>query len=139
MKMRVMYYSKKGKLVTFANAIGEAYGCLVNDIPPAYPADKERLVVLALTLGNTDPADEVRRFCKELYPNRAQNVVLLVDGEANCRGEKIVKDVLKEAGTNVIDKTYYVKCGIFGKKISLDERQAVVTWAREVVSMVEGT
>ena len=139
MKMRVMYYSKKGKLVTFANAIGEAFGCLVNDIPPAYPADKERLVVLALTLGNTDPADEVRRFCKELYPNRAQNVVLLVDGEANCRGEKIVKDVLKEAGTNVIDKTYYVKCGIFGKKISLDERQAVVSWAREVVSMVEGT
>ena len=139
MKMRVMYYSKKGKLVTFANAIGEAYGCLVNDIPPAYPADKERLVVLALTLGNTDPADEVRRFCKELYPNRAQNVVLLVDGEANCRGEKIVKDVLKEAGTNVIEKTYYVKCGIFGKKISLDDRQTVVNWAREVVSMVEGT
>ena len=139
MKMRVMYYSKKGKLVTYANAIGEAFGCLVNDIPPAYPADKERLVVLALTLGNTDPADEVRRFCKELYPNRAQNVVLLVDGEANCRGEKIVKDVLKEAGTNIIDKSYYVKCGIFGKKISLDERQTVVNWAREVVSMVEGT
>ena len=139
MKMRVMYYSKKGKLVTYANAIGEAFGCLVNDIPPAYPADKERLVVLALTLGNTDPADEVRRFCKELYPNRAQNVVLLVDGEANCRGEKIVKDVLKEAGTNIIDKSYYVKCGIFGKKISLDERQTVVNWAREIVSMVEGT
>ena len=134
-----MYYSKKGKLVTYANAIGEAFGCLVNDIPPAYPADKERLVVLALTLGNTDPADEVRRFCKELYPNRAQNVVLLVDGEANCRGEKIVKDVLKEAGTNIIDKSYYVKCGIFGKKISLDERQTVVNWAREIVSMVEGT
>ena len=139
MKMRVMYYSKKGKLVTYANAIGEAFGCLVNDIPPAYPADKERLVVLALTLGNTDPADEVRRFCKELYPNRAQNVVLLVDGEQNTRGEKMVKDILKEAGTNVIDKSYYVKCGIFGKKISLDERQKVVEWARSVVADVEGT
>ena len=139
MKMRVMYYSKKGKLVTFANAIGEAYGCLVNDIPPAYPADKERLVVLALTLGNTDPADEVRRFCKELYPNRAQNVVLLVDGEANCRGEKIVKDVLKEAGTNVIDKTYYVKCGIFGKKITLEERQKIVDWARKIQNIVSET
>ncbi len=139
MKMRVMYYSKKAKLVTYATAIGEAYGCLVNDIPPAYPADKERLVVLALTLGNTDPADEVRRFCKELYPNRAQNVVLLVDGEQNTRGEKMVKDILKEAGTNVIEKTYYVKCGIFGKKITLDERQKVVEWARSVVADVEGT
>ena len=139
MKMRVMYYSKKAKLVTYATAIGEAYGCLVNDIPPAYPADKERLVVLALTLGNTDPADEVRRFCKELYANRAQNVVLLVDGEPNSRGEKVVKDILKEAGTNEIDQTYYVKCGIFGKKITLEERQKVVDWARGIVSQVEGT
>ena len=102
MKMRVMYYSKKAKLVTYATAIGEAYGCLVNDIPPAYPADKERLVVLALTLGNTDPADEVRRFCKELYPNRAQNVVLLVDGEQNTRGEKMVKEAARMGFTRVI-------------------------------------
>lgn len=139
MKMRVMYFSKKGKLVTYATAIGEALNCLVNDIPPAYPADKERLVVLALTLGNTDPADEVRRFCKELYPNRAQNVVLLVDGDKDTRGEKIVKDILKEAGTNVIEQSYYVKCGIFGKKITLEERQKVVDWARGIVSQVEGT
>ena len=138
MKMRVMFSSKKGKMETYASAIGLACGCLVNDIPPAYPADKERLVIIGVTLKG-EPSDEVRRFCKELYPNRAQNVVLLVDGEPNCRGEKIVKDVLKEAGTNIIDKSYYVKCGIFGKKISLDERQKVVEWAREVVSMVEGT
>jgi len=139
MKMRVMYFSKKAKLVTYATAIGEAFGCLVNDIPPAYPADKERLVVMALTLGAADPSDEVRRFSKELYPNRAQNVVLLVDGEPNSRGEKIVKDLLNQAGTNVIDQTYYVKCGIFGKKISLEERQKVVDWARSIVSQVEGT
>lgn len=139
MKMRVMYSSKKGKLVTYATAIGEAFGCLVNDIPPAYPADKERLVILALTLGAGDPPDEVRRFCKELYPNRAQNVVLLVDGENGCRGEKVIKDILKEAGTNVIAGSYYVKCGIFGKKITLEERQKVVDWARSIVSQVEGT
>jgi len=139
MKMRVMYFSKKAKVVTYATAIGEAFGCLVNDIPPAYPADKERLAILVLTLGNADPADEIRRFCKELYSNRAQNVALLVDGEPNSRGEKIVKDILKEAGTNFIDKTMYIKCGIFGKKISLEERQNVVDWARSITKIVEGT
>ena len=51
----------------------------------------------------------------------------------------MVKDILKEAGTNVIDKSYYVKCGIFGKKISLEERQKVVEWARSIVAEVEGT
>ncbi|MBE6542621.1 MAG: hypothetical protein E7672_09300, partial [Ruminococcaceae bacterium] len=78
MKMRVMYSSTKGKLVTYADAIAQANGCIVNDIPPAYPADKERLVIIALTLKGA-PNDKVRRFCSELYPNRAQNVALVID------------------------------------------------------------
>ena len=40
MKMRVMYSSKKGKFITYAEAIAQACGCLANDIPPAYPAGK---------------------------------------------------------------------------------------------------
>ena len=135
MKMRVMYASKKGKLITFADAIGQANGCLVNDIPPAYPADKERLVILVLTLKGA-PDDKVRRFCSELTPARTQNVALVVDGEKNSSAEKQIKQVLKEAGTNVIDDTYYVKCGIFGKKITLEERQAIVDWSRKIQEIV---
>jgi len=139
MKMRVMYASKKGKMETYANALGEHFGCLVNDIPPAYPADKERLVILAMSLGAADPSDDVRRFCRELNATRAQNVVLLVDGAAGCRGERVIKESLREAGTNLIENTYYVKCGIFGKKISADERTKVLEWAKGVVASVEGT
>ena len=75
MKMRVMYSSKKGKVATYAEAIGQACGCLTNDIPPAYPADKERLVIIGVTLKG-EPEDKVRRFCSELIPARAQNVAL---------------------------------------------------------------
>lgn len=137
MKMRVMYSSKKGKLITYAEAIGQACGCLVNDIPPAYPADKERLVLIGLSLGpNEEPNDKVRRFCSELYPNRAQNVALFIDGEKDSEGEKQVKEILRTAGTNVIDESYYVKCGIFGKKITLEERQHIVDWARKIQNIV---
>ncbi len=135
MKMRVMYSSKKGKLATYAEAIGQACGCLVNDIPPAYPADKERLVILCLTLGN-DAEDKVRRFCSELYPNRAANVALVVDGAPGCSGELQIKQILRTAGTNVVDDTYYVKCGIFGKKITLEERQKIVDWARGIQTKI---
>lgn len=134
-KMRVMYSSNKGKLVTYADAIGAACGCLVNDIPPAYPADKERLVLIGLTLGD-EPNDKVRRFCSELYPNRAANVALFIDGEPNSEAEEQVKEILRTAGTNVIDETYYVKCGRFGKKISLEERQKIVDWARKIQQIV---
>lgn len=134
--MRVMHSSKKGKVVTYAEAIGQACGCLVNDIPPAYPADKERLVLLVITL-NGEPTDIVRRFCSELYPNRAANVALVIDGPENSDGEKILRNTLKQAGTNVLDETYYLKkCGIFGKKITLEERQAIVDWARKMQTVV---
>lgn len=138
MKMRVMYSSRKGKLVTYAEAIGQACGCLANDIPPAYPADKERLVLIGVTL-NGEPNDQVRRFCSELYPNRAANVALFIDGEPNTEGEEQLKQILRTAGTNVIEDTYYVKCGIFGKKITLEERQKIVDWARKIQAIVSET
>lgn len=136
MKMRVMYSSKKGKVVTYAEAIGQACGCLVNDIPPAYPADKERLVLIVVTM-NGEPNDAVRRFCSELYPNRAQNVALIIDGPEKSAGEATLRNILKQAGTNVLEEAYYLKkCGIFGKKITLEERQAIVDWARKMQQIV---
>ncbi len=136
MKMRVMYSSKKGKVVTFAEAISQANGCLANDIPPAYPADKERLVILVLTLGDS-PSDIVRRFCGELNQSRTQNVALAIDGPKDGKGEAILRETLRNAGTNVIDDTYYLpKCGIFGKKITLEERQDIVNWSREIQDII---
>lgn len=131
MKMRVMYSSKKGKLITYAEAIGQACGCLVNDIPPAYPADNERLVIIGLTISGAAD-DKVRRFCGELIPQRAKNVALFIDGPKDSKGELEVKRILRDAGTNVIDEVFYVKCGIFGSKITLDERQAIVDWTRRM-------
>ena len=71
-----------------------------------------------------------------ILPARAQNVALFVDGEKDSAGEKQLKEILRTAGTNVIDDTYYIKCGIFGKKITLEERQAIVDWARKIQNIV---
>ena len=60
----------------------------------------------------------------------------IVDGEKDSAGEKQLKEILRTAGTNVIDDTYYIKCGIFGKKITLEERQAIVDWARKIQNIV---
>ncbi len=135
MKMRVMYYSKKGKMASFAKLLGEACSCQVNDIPPAYPADKERLVLIGVSVKG-EPTDELRRFCGELNSARANNVALFIDGPKDSKGEQILKNTLKNAGTNVIDKTYYVKCGLFGKSVSADEKQGIIDWANEMIKTV---
>ncbi len=137
MKMRVMYATRKGKMVTYAEAIGLANGCLVNDIPPAYPCDKERLVLIGLTLGD-EPEDRVRRFCSELTPDKSTYTALFIDGEPDSEGEEQVKEILREAGTYVLEETYYVKTGRFNfsKKITLQERQHIVDWSRKMQNWV---
>ncbi len=136
-KMRVMCASSKGKIKTYATALGEAFKCLVNDVPPAYPCDKERLVVIVMSLKG-DPSDKLRRFCSELNKTRAFNVALVVDDEKQTRGVQIIKNTLREAGTNVIDDVYYVKAGLFsGSKITLDERTAIVKWAENIANSLE--
>ena len=138
-KVRVMHSTKKAKVKTFATAITEAFKCLVNDVPPAYPCDKERVVFIGMTIKDA-PDDKLRLFCRELTPARAHNVALFVDGPQldNNPGLKTVIETLKEAGTNVLtDDIYYVNGGpaIFGgKKISLEERTEIVRWADAIVT-----
>jgi hypothetical protein len=133
--MRVVCASSKAKIRTYATALSEAFKCRVEDVPPAYPCDKERLVIIVMSLRG-DPSDKLRLFCTELNTTRAFNVALVVDNKEQTRGIKIVKDALRDAGTNVVDDIYYLQSpGIFsGAKITLEERTEIVRWAEKVIS-----
>ena len=60
MKMRVMYSSSKKRMFTYADALARSQNISADKIPPAFPCDRERLVVLVLTLGQKID-DRVRR------------------------------------------------------------------------------
>jgi len=137
-KMRVVFSSSKAKMNTFATALGEAFKCQVDAVHPAFPCDKERLVVILMT-GNNDPDDKLRLFCRELNGQRAYNVCIIVDGDKDALAVKKVKELLKEAGTNVVEDVYTVNggsggfFGSFNKKISLEERTNIVRWVTSTI------
>lgn len=139
-KMRVLYSSNKGKMETLAHAISEKFDLAINavdTIPPAYSCDKERLVIMGISVGDT-PTDQLRLFCRELTKARAQNVALYVDGKE--AGIKKIKDTLKEAGTNVIEDVFVVKGGLpfkFAKKITEEEKAGILAWAEKVVNQIQ--
>ena len=136
MKMRVLYSTKNGQMKTYAEAIGQAFSCLVSDIPPAYPCENERLVLIGLSLGGKLD-DAVSRVCSQLTKDRANNVALFIDGKPGSKAEADIINTLESAGTNVLkDQTLYVKCGIFGKGISIEKRQEIVDWVRKVQDVV---
>lgn len=138
-KMRVLYYSKKGKMETLANAIAKKYELEVNKvdtIPPAYSCDKERIVILGLTVGDNIP-DQLRLFCRELTKERAHNVAIFIDGPMSAADK--VKAILKEAGTNVIDEVLLCRGGLpfkFIKNISDAEKADILEWADRVVNQL---
>lgn len=133
-KMRVLCASGKKKIANIANAIKAQYSLAFNavdNIPPAYPCDKERIVILAISAkGNV--SDAVRLFCGELTKVRAQNVALIIDGDMAVANN--LKSVLSAAGTNVIDEVLYVKCGLFGSSVSPDEKAKTFAWVDRVVA-----
>lgn len=134
-KMRVLCGSGKKKVLNLANEIKDHYSLAFNAvdvIPPAYPCDKERIVLLAIS-AKKDINDTVRLFCKELTKARAQNVALMIDGDETVATK--LKDILTEAGTNVADEILYIDGGfpIFGTKLKDEEKTAAFAWVDRVM------
>ena len=142
LKMRFLYYSKKAQMKQLAAAIKTEFGLTENNnatdiIPPAYSCENERLVILGIS-GKGELDDMVRRFCGELNKKKAQNVAILIDGDDKLAQNTV--DVLKAAGTNVIDNVKIVKFGgipFIGGKLSEAELKSYIDWAHSIVDSIK--
>ena len=131
-KMRVLCYPEKKKLLAIGNMIKAEYELNVNSvdrIPPAYSCDKERIVILAINLKGNLP-DDYRLFVRELTKARAANVAILTAGD-DVAVEK-TKELLREAGTNVIDSVKHIKMGLFDNKVTDAEKTEILAWVEEI-------
>ena len=132
-KMRVLCYPEnKKKLTAIGNMIKAEYDLSVNAvdrIPSAYPCDKERIVILATSVKGKLP-DDYRLYVRELSKARAANVAIIAAGDDAC--VEATKELLAEAGTNVIDDVMRVKIGFFDSKVSEEEKAAILAWVEKV-------
>ena len=133
-KMRVLCYPENNKkLRTIAEMIKAEYDLSVNSvdrIPPAYSCDKERLVILAIQIKGNLP-DGYRLFVRELTKARAANVAILAAGDEASVTK--TKELLKEAGTNVIEEVKTVKVGLFNTKVTDEEKADILAWVKATV------
>ena len=142
LKMRFLYYSKKPQMKQLAAAIKTEFALTENNnatdiIPPAYSCENERLVILGIS-GKSELDDMVRRFCGELNKKKAQNVAILIDGDEKLAQNTV--EVLKAAGTNVIDNTKIVKFGgipFIGGKLSDVELKSYLDWVHSIVESIK--
>ena len=133
-KMRVLCYPEKKKLLAIGNMIKAEYELNVNSvdrIPPAYSCDKERLVILATNIKGSLP-DDYRLFVRELTKARAYNVAIIAAGDDACV-EK-TKELIKEAGANVIDDVKKIKMGLFDNKVTDVEKAEILEWVKNTIA-----
>ena len=137
-KMRVLCDSKKGKINTLASMIKQEYDLPINaldKIPPAYSCDKERVVILMLSLKG-EPENYLRLFCREMTKARAQNTALIIDGTEAAA--KTIGDLLKEGGTNVFEEVLYIKGGFaLFKNATDEEKEQVRAFCKRVVENLQ--
>lgn len=134
-KMRVLYASSQKKVAEMANMIKAEYELAINavdKIPPAYSCDKERIVILMLSLKG-DPDDQLRLFCQELTTARAANVALVIEGKEASANK--MKEILTKAGTKVADEVFYVKGSFlpFLGSVTPEEKDALIAWTHRIV------
>ena len=138
-KMRILY-AASGKMATLAAKLHEEYQLgpnAVDNIPPAYSCDKERIVFLGLSVKD-EPDDSIKRFLGELNPSRAQNVALMMINSTEA-GANFVKKILKDAGTNVHEEVFFVKGSFlpFLKSVKPEEEAALIEWSHKVVESLK--
>lgn len=135
MKLRVLTNTGKGKMLALAKAMSDEYSIEreADKIDPAYPCENERLVVIFLTAANKY-TDVFKRFCKSLSKNIAQNVALVVDGDA-AKVAPVV-EWIKEAGAHVCEDFFMINGGLpfkFVKKYTAEEKEAMFAWVDKTV------
>ena len=103
----------------------------VDRIPPAYSCDKERLVILATNIKGSLP-DDYRLFVRELTKARAYNVAIIAAGDDAC--VERTKELIKEAGANVIEDVKKIKMGLFDNKVTDVEKAEILEWVKNTVA-----
>ena len=139
MKMRVLTATGKGKMLSLAKIVADEYSNYAADvIPPAYPCETERIVVLFLTASaKYSTAFEI--FCKNLTKNTAQNVALVVDGDM-AKAQPVI-DWLREAGAKFCEEIYTIDGGLpfkFLSKYTDEEKANLFAWLERVVESFKG-
>ena len=133
-KMRVLCYPEKKKLLAIGNMIKAEYDLNLNSvdrIPPAYSCDKERLVILATNIKGSLP-DDYRLFVRELTKARAYNVAIIAAGDDAC--VERTKELIKEAGANVIEDVKKIKMGLFDNKVTDAEKTEILEWVKNTIA-----
>ena len=137
-KMTVLYKGKAGNASEMAEAVGRSQQAKIDQIPPAYNMENQKLVVVCVEGGKKADSD-VMKFISNLNPSRVKNMAIICIGaEFGCVDEmKASAEKLGVVVGNV--KQVEVKGGLFKKgKLEDAQKTECVDWTAKIVDSLVG-
>jgi len=139
MKAQVLYFSKKDNATMIGDGIARHLKCKQDAIPPAYPAENEKIVFVGYDYAGTNNK-KFMDFCRTMTTARAANVAFFVVSKTGS-GSDIApyKKAIADNGVNVIDEVFECQ-GKFlfsgkGKPDHNDVNNAIA-WADKVIDSI---
>lgn len=134
MRVRVLTKTNKGKLLAIADQVSKIIEAdkPADIIPPAYPCDGERLVVIVASAKKAMP-DVFSRFVNSLKKSIAANIAFIIDGTPE-NAAKII-EMAKNNDANVIENVLYIEGGLpfkFSRKVTDEESVKVEAWVKDI-------
>lgn len=135
MKMKVLHYPEKGKIVTFTNALASEYEQKADKIPPAYDCSRERLLFAGISTGKYIDSS-LSLFLRGLNRDKVQNVAIFTDASDSTIEE--MKAMIAEAGATVLD-VKKVKGSFlpFLTGVKPEEMEDFKKWASGIVAQLQ--
>ena len=138
MKVQSYYSSKAGNAYQLASAIAKENSVKVDQIPPAYQPENERVIFISYESNYSD--SKVEKFLKTLTTAKCKSVAFIVVGE-DTKNLDSYKKIVQDLGIKVHDEVYHVKLGggLFKKgKLTEEHVKGALEWSRKIMDVMAG-
>lgn len=137
-KMRVFFFKNEGIAEQLIEVLSREYRVKGDQIPPAYPVENEKLILVCIDDSAAKPKKALVDFCRNLDAVRCQNVAFSYTAKGGAACCAALAEIIKGNGINVVaePRQIPVKSGLFGTKATDESVAAIKTWAKDIIEIV---
>ena len=118
--------------------LSREYRVKADQIPPAYPVENEKLILVCIDDGASKPKKALVDFCRNLDNARCQNVAFSATTKGGVEAAKELANIIRANNINVVDEPHLVpvKSGLFGSKVTDASVADIKDWAKHIIDII---
>lgn len=139
MKVKVYCGSRKGGNRKIADFLSKALDCKIDQLPPSYPPENEKIIFVGTGVAFGKPYKEVLDFARTVDSKRAKNAALFCASPNGSADLSDIRKTLEHNGVNVVKNEYICACPGFmknGNSPTDTELEAALEWANKCIEEV---